>query len=421
MRKVYLFGAMAVFCGMALGAILENTNIQVEINGDGKVGALAYKVDIQNNNVNDASMRLKSSGATVETQRVPGSEKVYPKSQLFVGYGSGIFSNLFIFTVANIPEENNAVNQVNIITSRESTNLGVAHYVDADVYGTIENDYAEPYNSANYVVTTQETKDRYVGFTGRCASLPPSSFMIDDMEKVAIQVQTSVLPDTIQTNESPNLAAALAYPQQNVDREAVRVTSKLMIGSNNTEIQQLTNTDNAPVYFKGYGTLTDQKVSFSQKFKKSLTDTLKIAFCVDMTDHASVMANLSDFDIAFYVGHDLFFLPGDGTETKVKKNQRLHKVVDPKGGVKKLDIKTKSDGRMKVTFSVTKASIGGATGLNSQSATGKAREMFLPFTYAMIGTSATDTAKKGKVWIASGSFPMSVDVKQGKKAKGKLK
>jgi len=421
MRKVYILGAIAVFCGMALGAVLENTNIQVEINGDGKVGALAYKVDMQNNNVNDASMRLKSSGETVETQRVQDSEKVYPKSQLFVGYGAGIFSNLFIFTVANIPGENNAVNQVNIITSRESTNLNVAHYVDADVYGTIENDYAEPYNSANYVVTTQETKDRYVGFTGRCASLPPSSFMIDDMEKVAIQVQTSVLPDTIQTNESPNLASALAYPQQNVDREAVRVTSKLMIGGSNTEIQQLTNTDNAPVYFKGYGTLTGQKVKFSQKFKKSLKDTLKISFFVDMTDHASVMSNLSDFDIAFYVGHDLFFLPGDGTETKVKKNQRQHKVVESKGGVKKLTIKTKKDGRMKVAFSVSKASIGGSTGLNAQSATGKAREMFLPFTYAMIGTSATDTAKKGKVWIASGSFPVSVDVKQGKKAKGKLK
>ena len=224
MRKVYLIGAVAVFCGMALGAILENTNIQVEINGDGKVGALSYKVDMQNNNVSDASMRLKSSGATVETQRIPGSEKVYPKSQLFVGYGSGIFSNLFIFTVANIPEENNVINQVNIITSRESTNLNVAHYVDADIYGTIENDYAEPYNTANYVVCTQETKDRYVGFTGRCSSLPPSSYMIGDMEKVAVQVQTSVLPNTVQTNESPNMAAALAYPQQNVDREAVRLT-----------------------------------------------------------------------------------------------------------------------------------------------------------------------------------------------------
>ena len=421
MRKVYLIGAIAVFCGMALGAILENTNIQVEINGDGKVGALAYKVDMQNNNVSDASMRLKSSGTTVETQRVQGSEKVYPKSQLFVGYGSGVFSNLFIFTVANIPEENNVVNQVNIITSRESTNLNVAHYVDADIYGTIENDYAEPYNTANYVVCTQETKDRYVGFTGRCSSLPPSSYMIGDMEKVAVQVQTSVLPNTVQTNESPNMAAALAYPQQNVDREAVRLTSKLMIGGNNTEIQQLTNTDNAPVYFKGYGTLTDQKVSFSQKFKNPLTDTLKISFSIDMTDHASVMANLSDFDIAFFVGHDLFFLPGDGTEVKVKKNQRLHKVVDPKGGVKKLDIKMKPDGRMKVTFAVSKATIIGSTGLTASSETGKARQMFLPFSYAMIGTSATDTAKKGKVWVASGSFPMSVDVKQGKNAKGKLK
>ena len=421
MRKVYLIGTIAVFCGMALGAILENTNIQVEINGDGKVGALAYKVDMQNNNVSDASMRLKSSGTTVETQRVQGSEKVYPKSQLFVGYGSGVFSNLFIFTVANIPEENNVVNQVNIITSRESTNLNVAHYVDADIYGTIENDYAEPYNTANYVVCTQETKDRYVGFTGRCSSLPPSSYMIGDMEKVAVQVQTSVLPNTVQTNESPNMAAALAYPQQNVDREAVRLTSKLMIGGNNTEIQQLTNTDNAPVYFKGYGTLTDQKVSFSQKFKNPLTDTLKISFSIDMTDHASVMANLSDFDIAFFVGHDLFFLPGDGTEVKVKKNQRLHKVVDPKGGVKKLDIKMKPDGRMKVTFAVSKATIIGSTGLTASSETGKARQMFLPFSYAMIGTSATDTAKKGKVWVASGSFPMSVDVKQGKNAKGKLK
>lgn len=421
MRKVYLIGAIAVFCGMALGAILENTNIQVEINGDGKVGALAYKVDMQNNNVSDASMRLKSSGTTVETQRVQGSEKVYPKSQLFVGYGSGVFSNLFIFTVANIPEENNVVNQVNIITSRESTNLNVAHYVDADIYGTIENDYAEPYNTANYVVCTQETKDRYVGFTGRCSSLPPSSYMIGDMEKVAVQVQTSVLPNTVQTNESPNMAAALAYPQQNVDREAVRLTSKLMIGGNNTEIQQLTNTDNAPVYFKGYGTLTDQKVNFSQKFKNPLTDTLKISFNIDMTDHASVMANLSDFDIAFFVGHDLFFLPGDGTEVKVKKNQRLHKVVDPKGGVKKLDIKMKPDGRMKVTFAVSKATIIGSTGLTASSETGKARQMFLPFSYAMIGTSATDTAKKGKVWVASGSFPMSVDVKQGKNAKGKLK
>ena len=421
MRKVYLIGAVAVFCGMALGAILENTNIQVEINGDGRVGALSYKVDMQNNNVSDASMRLKSSGTTVETQRVPGSEKVYPKSQLFVGYGSGIFSNLFIFTVANIPEENNVVNQVNIITSRESTNMNIAHYVDADIYGTIENDYAEPYNTANYVVCTQETKDRYVGFTGRCSSLAPTSYMIGDMEKVAVQVQTSVLPNTVQTNESPNMAAALAYPQQNVDREAVRVTSKLMIGGNNTEIQQLTNTDNAPVYFKGYGTLTDQKVSFSQKFKKPLTDTLKIAFSIDMTDHASVMANLSDFDIAFFVGNDLFFLPGDGTEVKVKKNQRLHKVVDPKGGVKKLDIKMKPDGRMKVTFAVSKATIIGSTGLTASSETGKARQMFLPFSYAMIGTSATDTAKKGKVWVASGSFPMSVDVKQGKNAKGKLK
>ena len=82
MRKIFLLSAAALLCGTVLGAILENTNIQVEINGDGKVGALAYKVDIQNNNVNDASMRLKSSGTNVETQRVPGSEKVYPKSQL---------------------------------------------------------------------------------------------------------------------------------------------------------------------------------------------------------------------------------------------------------------------------------------------------------------------------------------------------
>ena len=243
MRKVYLIGAIAAFCGMALGAILENTNIQVEINGDGKVGALSYKVDMTNNNVSDASLRLKSSGANVETQRVPGTEKVYPKNQLFVGYGSGLFSNIFIFTVANIPEENNVVNQVNIITSRESTNLNVAHYVDADIYGTIENDYSEPWNNANRVVCTQENKDRYVGLTGTCASLPPSSWMIGDVDKVSVQVQTSVLPNTVQTNESPNMAAALAYPQQNVDREAVRLTSKLMIGGNNTEIQQLTNTD----------------------------------------------------------------------------------------------------------------------------------------------------------------------------------
>ncbi|MBR5946422.1 hypothetical protein IKZ80_04990, partial [bacterium] len=169
------------------------------------------------------------------------------------------------------------------------------------------------------------------------------------------------------------------------------------------------------------GTLTGQKVKFNQKFKKSQKDSMKISFCVDMSDHASVMANLSDFDIAFFVGHDLFFLPGDGTETKVKKNKRQHKVSDSKGPSKKLDIKTMKDGSLKVKFALKKGAIVGSTGLNASSSDGKAREMFLPFTFAMIGTSATDTAKKGKVWIASGSFPMSVDVKQGKKAKGKLK
>ena len=204
-----------------------------------------------------------------------------------------------------------------------------------------------------------------------------------------------------------------------MDGGAVIVTSKLMIGSNNTEIQQLTNSDNASVNFKN--TLSDQKVKFNQKFNKSQKDTMNISFCINMTDQASVMANLSDFDIAFFVGSDLFFLPGDSPDAKVKKNQRIHKKTTSAGAVRKLDIKMKKNGYMKVAFSAKKENITGSTSLTVNSESGKARQMFLPFAYAMIGTSATDTAKKGKVWVASGSFPMSVDVNQGKTAKGKLK
>ena len=422
MRTNSLITLLFLLSATVFGALLENSNIQVEINGDGKVGALAYKVDMINNNVNDASMRLKMGGSTIETIRIADTEKTYPSSQLFIGYGAGIFSNIYIFTVANIPNENNVVNELCAVTGRENANLGVAHYVDADIYGTIANDWAEPYNSANHTVTTQETSDRYVGFTGRVASLAPTSFMIDDVEKVAVQVLSSVLPNTIKTNESPNLASALAYPQANLNENSVRVTSKLMIGNSNTEIQQFTNTDDAPVYFKGYGEISAAKVKFSQKFKKPDKDQLQIGFFVNMQDHASVMSNLADFDVAFYVGHSLFFIPGDGTETKVKKRDRLHKVVNTSTQkLKKLQMKSRKDGLLKVVLTVKNDSIAGATGLSFSSSTGKGRQMYLPFTMAMIGTSSTDTAKRGKVWLTSGSFPVTVDVKQGKNAKGKMK
>lgn len=419
MSRITFAALGLLLCGTALAAQLENSNIQVEINGDGKVGALAYKVDMHNNNVNDCSLRMKSSGKVLDTRRIEGTEKVYTGSQLFVGYGSDIDSNVFIFTVANIPEENNVVNQLNSITCRDASNFGVTHYVDADIYGTIENDWAEPFNSANNTVTTQEGGDRYVGFTGRVASKSPTSYMIDDVEKVSVQVRSSVLPNTIKTNSSPNLASALAYPQVNVDCNPIRVNSKLMIGNSNTEIQQFTNTPDAPVYFKGYSDLSGVNVKFKQFFKKPDTDLLKANFLVNMQDHASVMANLADFDLAFFMGHDLFFLPGDGSEAKVEKRQRLHKFVDTaKQRVVKILIKSKKDGTMKVNFVAKNVTISGATGLNFNSSTGVAREMCLPFNFALIGTSSSDTAKKGKVWLTSGGFPVQVDIKQGKKAKG---
>lgn len=406
-----LVAATAVFSSFAVN--LNNGNISVEVNGDGRIGALQY---FGSNHINECSIRLRHSSDMFTTEKINATEKSYPNFQMMTGYGRQPNSNMYVVTTSRIYGTNTSVDQTIVVLTRKEAQLGITYFLNADVQQTKDKDLGT-FNGANNTIVQNEGP-RYIGLMATRNSQVPNSHVIDDLPNVVTELPQSALSGSVVTNSPPDMAAAVAWDNVAVNSKSATVKTKVMTGKSDFEIQNLTNADDPPVHV-----LTDidiflRKTSFNQKFSKFGKDKIQVKGEIDMTDFPGVFDNLASMDVSFFIGDYLAFLPGDGSETKVKKGTRIHKLDDPIGK-RKLSLKSKK-GIIKFTMTASKANIKPATLLTENAPVGLKQKMHLPWTMVFTGTNPNDIIKGGRVWIIGMSSLLEVDKKNEKKAKGKL-
>jgi hypothetical protein len=403
--------SVTVLC--SFGVNLNNGDISVEVNGDGRIGALQF---LGSNHINECSIRLRHSSAMFTTKKISSTEVVYNDFQMMTGYGRQPDSNMYIVCASRICGTNTSVDQTLVILGRDETQLGVTYYLNANVQQTPEHDYGT-FNGANHTIVQHESA-RYIGLLGERNSQPPDSHVVDERSIVEGQLQQSVLSGVVISNSPPDMAAAVAWNNVTVNRNAVVVKTKVMAGTSDLEIQNLTNSDDPPIHVLSDSDISLKLAKFSQKFNKAGKDKVKLKGEIDATDFPGVFDNMSNLDVSLFLGDYLAFLPGDGSETKVKKGKRIHKLDTP-AGKRSLNMKAKK-GIIKFTASISKANLRPATLLNANTPDGLKQQMHLPWALVLTGTNPNDTEKGGNVWIIGMNVSMEFDKKNEKSVKGKM-
>lgn len=407
-----------LICGVAMlvasysyGITLQNGNISIEVNGDGKMGALVYK---GLSHLNDSSLRLRHSSSIYETEHIASTEKSYNQFQMMTGYGRETDSNMYVVTCSRIIGTNNCVDQTAVIVSRNANDLGMTYYCDANVQQTPELDQST-HNTANKTIIQSEG-DVFIGFKVERNNSPPSSYMMDFITTVRNNLGESVLPNTILLT-SLDQAGALAWDNVNVGSGEVVMKTRLMASNSDFGIQTQGNLSAEPVYTLGSTKVLIKKAHFKQIFNKLNKDVLKIKAEIDMRDYTTEARNMSGLDLSIYIGDYLAFQAGDGSEYKVTETIRKHKKKTLRG--KHSVTLNNKKGILKMNLLIAKADIEGATLLSPNSPTGVAQPMLLPMTIILTGNNPNDEAKAGKVWIITKSIKVYMEKKNTKSAKAK--
>ena len=411
MKKRVLTVIAGIACiSIAFAISLNNGSISVEVNGDSRIGALVFE---GSNHINECSIRLRHSSNMYDTKRISATEKGYNAFQLMTGYGRQRDSNMYLVTASRIYGTNTSIDQTIVVLTRLDTQLGITYYLNADVQQTPKNDLGI-FNGANHTIVQHEGA-RYIGLLGERNSQPPDSHVIADRPVVESELSQAVLSGTVVTGSPPDMAAAIAWGPVTINQMPVRVTTKLMASRTDGGIQNLTNSDDPPIYVVTGNDIMVKKAEFVQKFNKAGKDTFKMVGEIDMSAYPGIFDNMDSLDVTLCLGDYLAFLPGDGSEVKVKKGKRLHK-LDAPNGKRKLLLKSRK-GMIKYVVVIQKANLEPATLLNTDSSQGVAQNMLLPVALILTGTNPNDSLKGGKVWIIGSSLPLEYDKKNEKVAK----
>ncbi len=422
MRKRFAILATFILAGLAFAGTLNNGNLSVELNGDGSVGALVYGPAPGTNHVSKCGLQLHYDAALHDTDYVSDSEKTYtafPERQLFTGYGRDDASNFYIYSASYIEGNNTNLEQTLVIVMRNNTQVRFAHYLNTKVMQTETNDYGS-FAEANQTLTFSED-GVFVGTVARLNGGKTKNHIFDGIAEVQAWLQSASVVNQEQQN-FVNAAGAVAWDAAAVDGTPQVIRTKLMAASSDVGIQVMSDFGSATPVHVPLSVLV-KKAAFVQKFLKNKKDKLKIKGSVDITEYESALGNMGSLDVSLLVGDYIGFTPDDGSEFKVKKTRRVHKLADS-NGTRKLSLKTKkSKGStyLHFSFAASKSDIQGATLLTEAAADGKSLAMMLPFTLVLTGSNSQDADKGGQVWIIADSIELLYDKQGLKKAKGKLK
>jgi hypothetical protein len=400
----------------AFAAVLNNGAINVQLNGDGPVGKLFFRVS-ESNHMNDCSLRINYAGALQQTVNVStDAEKEYAAFDMLTGYGRDTLSNFYVVNVSYLDGTNSALEQIMFVLSRQNLLTWFGWYMDANVLQTETNDTGYFAGlGANDTVTLGEA-DVNVGLTARLQGQRSSSYVLANPTTVLGQMQNMMLSNT-KVQDWSDMAAAVAWAPLTTTPTPLDLRAKLIAATTQGGVM-----DQAPLSSDTPVGMVKQidvkKAKFIQKFRKQYKDMLMIKGSFDISQFQGELDNLSALDVSFFVGDYLAFTPDDGSAVKVRArtNKRKLKTLT---GTNKLKLKTKKSRLLKFTFKAKKTDLQPATLLNDQTPDIAKQTILLPVVMVLTGVDPNDMVKGGKVWVMGQSVPFTYTVRSGKKAKGK--
>lgn len=412
MKKIIIILLMFA-SGFAFSASLNNGNISVEINGDGAIGKVQYMIS---NQVRASSLRFRQASSLIETESFPSTEKVY-NNNLFIGYGESNDTNFYIYTAAFISGNNNYLEQTCVLIPRTLLPaVGVAHYLNPSVQGTLANDtYYD--GSANRVLTFVDG-DEAIGLKSKYNNTNAENLTYGSPAQVELDIKNNV---TNGINNLVNNSGAIWWNTSfNIPLQSAVIQSRLIAVKSadpGGDIQDDSTIDDKQIEKISDSKIIIKKANFKQNFIKTLKDKIVIKAEINIQELNNQIDSLDGIDVSFYIGGYLAFISGESNPIKPNETKLLYKT---EGGIgkRKLLIKLKKN-ILKISIVVSKANISSAT-LIAKDDPATDSTVYVPFVISLTGKNIADEKKGGKVWIATKSVPYTYSNKKSKTAKGKL-
>lgn len=417
--KNFSIAFLFLLTGIAVSATLNNGNITIEVDGDGDVGRVECDAVPGSNHVTLVGVNLHYDSELHDVDYIPGTEKNYTgfsKRKMFTGYGRDTDSNFYVYSVSYIEGSNSNLDQTLIYTMRKNAQLKMSYTVDSRVMQTDTNDHGS-FNIANQTLTFDE-EGIFLGFAARLNGSKTTTHIYSGFSEVLTWLQNASSTIT-EVQNYINAAGAVAWGVASVNGTPQVVQTKIMVASTDGEIQSMSSfAAETPVYVPESALVEITKAKFTQKFKKTFKDSVKIKGKVNISKYGTLLDNLGNLDVSLFIGDYIAFTPNDNSQIKAKTKKIIHKLKDV-NGVRKLIVKTKNK-HLEFSFTASKTDFSGGSMLTANTQDAKDSPMMLPMTLVLTGNNSQDTEKGEKVFVIPASVNMVYTKKNDKKVAGKL-